>query len=158
MSKRYWLMKVEPSAYTIEDLEREGRTGWEGVRNYQARNLLRDEIQVGDGVLFYASNANPSGVAGLAEVVRAGYPDPLQFRKGHAYHDPKATPDRPIWYSVDIAFTERFPAILSLSDLKQNPKLSGMMVIRRGARLSVQPVAAAEFQEVCRMARGTARR
>jgi predicted RNA-binding protein with PUA-like domain len=158
MAKRHWLMKVEPSAYTIEDLEREGRTGWEGVRNYQARNLLRDEIQVGDGVLFYASNADPSGVAGVAEVVRAGYPDPLQFRKGHAYHDPKAAPDAPIWYSVDIAFVERFPAVLPLSDLKRNPKLSGMMVIRRGARLSVQPVSAAEFREVCRMARGTARR
>jgi len=153
VAKRYWLMKVEPSAYTIDDLERDGRTGWEGVRNYQARNLLRDEIQVGDGVLFYASNADPSGVAGLAEVVRAGYPDPLQFRRGHDYHDPKATPERPIWYSVDIAFAERFPAVLPLAALKDNPKLRDMMVIRRGTRLSVQPVSAAEYREVCRMAR-----
>ena len=153
MSKRYWLMKVEPSAYTIDDLARDGRTDWGGVRNFKARNLLRDEIAVGDGVLFYASNANPSGVAGLAEVVRAGYPDPLQFRKGHHYHDPKATPDRPIWYTVDIAFVERFPAVLPLAELKDNPKLDGMMVTRRGARLSVQPVAPAEFHEVCRMAR-----
>jgi len=153
VAKRYWLMKVEPSAYTIADLERDGRTGWEGVRNYQARNLLRDEIQVGDGVLFYASNADPSGVSGLAEVVRAGYPDPLQFRRGHDYHDPKATRERPIWYSVDIAFVERFPAVLPLAALKENPKLSDMMVIRRGARLSVQPVTAAQYREVCRMAR-----
>lgn len=153
VAKRYWLMKVEPSAYTIEDLERDGRTGWEGVRNYQARNLLRDEIQVGDGVLFYASNADPSGVSGLAEVVRAGYPDPLQFRRGHDYHDPKATRERPIWYSVDIAFVERFPAVLPLAALKDNPKLSDMMVIRRGARLSVQPVTAVQYREVCRMAR-----
>lgn len=153
---RYWLMKVEPSAYTIEHLERDGRTGWEGVRNYQARNLLRDEIQVGDGVLFYASNADPSGVAGLAEVVRAGYPDPLQFQRGHDYFDPKAAPDGPLWYSVDIAFVERFPAMVPLADLKANPKLRTMMVIKRGARLSVQPVAAAEYREVCRMGRRTA--
>jgi predicted RNA-binding protein with PUA-like domain len=149
-------MKVEPSAYTIEHLERDGRTGWEGVRNYQARNLLRDEIQVGDGVLFYASNADPSGVAGLAEVVRAGYPDPLQFQRGHDYFDPKAAPDGPLWYSVDIAFVERFPAMVPLADLKANPKLRTMMVIKRGARLSVQPVAAAEYREVCRMGRRTA--
>lgn len=152
---RYWLMKVEPSAYTIADLERDGTTGWEGVRNYQARNLLRDELQVGDGVLFYASNADPSGVAGVAEVVRAGYPDPLQFRRGHDYFDAKASPDNPIWYSVDIAFVERFAAVVPLADLKVNAKLQGMMVIKRGARLSVQPVQAAEFREVCRMGRRT---
>lgn len=150
---RYWLMKVEPSAYTIEQLERDGRTGWEGVRNYQARNLLRDEIQLGDGVLFYASNAKPSGVAGLAEVVRAGYPDPLQFTRGSEYFDAKATPDAPIWYGVDIRFVERFPAIVPLADLKANAALRNMMVVKRGARLSVQPVGAAEFREVCRMGR-----
>lgn len=153
MPKRYWLMKVEPSAYTIADLERDERTGWEGVRNYQARNFLRDEIQVGDGVLFYASNADPSGVTGLAEVVRGGYPDPLQFRMGHAYYDPKATRDRPIWYSVDIAFRERFPSVVSLAALKDNRKLLGMLVTKRGVRLSVQPVTAAHFAEVCRMGR-----
>lgn len=153
MPKRYWLMKVEPSAYTIEDLARDGTTGWEGVRNYQARNFLRDAIQVGDGVLFYASNADPSGVVGLAEIVRAGYPDPLQFRRGHDYFDPKAAPDRPIWYSVDLTFAERFPTMVPLADLKANPKLQTMMVIKRGARLSVQPVTAVEFREVCRMGR-----
>jgi len=153
LAKRYWLMKVEPSAYTIEALERDGRTGWEGVRNYKARNLLRDEIQLGDEVLFYASNAEPSGVTGLAEVVRAGYPDPLQFQAGHDYHDPKATPAAPIWYSVDIGFVERFPAVVSLAELKANPALKDMMVTKRGARLSVQPVMAAEFREVCRMGR-----
>jgi predicted RNA-binding protein with PUA-like domain len=153
MPKRYWLMKVEPTAYTIEDLERDGRTGWEGVRNYKARNFLRDDLQAGDGVLFYASNADPSGVAGLAAVVRAGYPDPLQFKAGHEYHDPKATRDAPIWYAVDIGFIERFPAVVPLGALKANPKLEDMMVTKKGARLSVQPVSAAEFTEVCRMAR-----
>lgn len=157
MARRYWLMKVEPSAYTIDELERDGHTGWEGVRNYRARNFLRDEIQVGDGVLFYASNAKPSGVAGIAEVMRAGYPDPVQFRKGHRYYDPKATSDRPIWYSVDIRFVERFPDVVALGDLKANPKLAEMMVTKRGMRLSVQPVGAMEFAEVRRMGRAGAR-
>jgi predicted RNA-binding protein with PUA-like domain len=123
------------------------------VRNYKARNLLRDEMQVGDGVLFYASNADPSGVVGLAEVVRAGYPDPLQFVRGNDYFDPKATQDTPIWYSVDIRFVERFPAVVPLADLKANPALRNMMVTKRGARLSVQPVSADEFEAVCRMGR-----
>ena len=146
-------MKVEPSAYSIADLERDGRTGWEGGRNYKARNFLRDEIQVGDGVLFYASNADPSGVTGLAAVMKAGYPDPLQFRKGHEYHDPNASPDRPIWYAVDIGFVERFPAIVSLADLRGNPALRAMWVLKRGMRLSVQPVTREEFDQVVRMGR-----
>lgn len=153
MPRRHWLMKVEPSAYTIDDLRREGRTGWEGVRNYKARNFLRDEIQVGDGVLFYASNAEPSGVTGIAEVVKAGYPDPLQFKPGHDYHDPKATADRPIWYAVDIGFVERFPEVVPLADLKANAALRSMMVIKRGMRLSVQPVTREDFEEVRRMGR-----
>jgi predicted RNA-binding protein with PUA-like domain len=144
-------MKVEPSAYTIADLEKDGRTGWEGVRNYKARNLLRDEIQVGDGVLFYASNADPSGVTGIARVVRNGYPDPLQFKAGHEYHDPKATAERPIWYSVEIGFVERFPDIVSLADLRANPALAAMWVLKRGMRLSVQPVTEQQFEEVRRM-------
>lgn len=153
MPRRHWLMKVEPSAYTIDDLRREGRTGWEGVRNYKARNFLRDEIRVGDGVLFYASNAEPSGVTGIAEVVKAGYPDPLQFKPGHDYHDPKATADRPIWYAVDIGFVERFPEVVPLADLKANAALRSMMVVQRGMRLSVQPVTREDFEEVRRMGR-----
>jgi predicted RNA-binding protein with PUA-like domain len=158
MPKRHWLMKVEPEVYTIADLERDGHTGWEGVRNYKARNFLRDEIQVGDGVLFYASNADPSGVTGIAEVTKAGYPDPLQFRSGHEYHDPKASPEKPIWYSVDIKFVERFPAIVSLADLRANPALRAMWVLKRGMRLSVQPVTAEEFAEVRRMGRESTER
>jgi len=153
MPKRFWLMKVEPTAYTIDDLQRDGRTGWEGVRNYKARNLLRDEIQPGDGVLFYASNADPSGVAGIAEVVNGGYPDPLQFKTGHEYHDPKATADRPIWYAVDIGFVERFASVVPLADLRTNPALGAMWVLKRGMRLSVQPVTPQEFEEVRRMGR-----
>ncbi len=101
MAKKYWLMKCEPEAYTIERLEKDGVCGWEGVRNYQARNFMRDQMQVGDGVLFYASNADPSGVTGLAEIARAGYPDPFAFKKGHHYYDPESTPDKPTWYTVD---------------------------------------------------------
>lgn len=153
MPKRYWLMKCEPSAYTIEDLERDGRTGWEGVRNYQARNFLRDEMKVGDGVLFYASNATPSGVTGVASIAREGYPDPLQFRKGHEYHDPSSKEDAPAWYSVDLAFVERFPAIVPLETLKRTPGLEDMMVTKKGSRLSVQPVRKAEFDIVVKLGR-----
>jgi predicted RNA-binding protein with PUA-like domain len=118
MPRKYWLMKCEPEAYTIDDLKRDGRTSWEGVRNYQARNFMRDQMQVGDGVLFYASNADPSGVTGLAEVVRSGYPDPTAFLKGHEYFDEGSKRDAPTWYMVDIAFVERFPWIVPLETLK----------------------------------------
>jgi len=153
MPKRWWLMKCEPSAYTIDDLERDGQTGWEGVRNYQARNFMRDDMKVGDGVLFYASNAEPSGVTGLATITRAGYPDPFALRKGHDYYDPKHTAEKPIWYSVEISFVERFRDVLPLTTLKQVKGLQKMMVNQKGSRLSVQPVTKREFEIVCRLAR-----
>jgi predicted RNA-binding protein with PUA-like domain len=118
MPRRYWLMKCEPSAYTIDDLQRDRTTSWEGVRNYQARNIMRDEMQEGDGVLFYASNANPSGVTGLAAIARPGYPDHFAWNKRHAYFDAAGSKDAPVWYMVDIGFVERFPAIVSLARLK----------------------------------------
>jgi predicted RNA-binding protein with PUA-like domain len=154
--KRYWLMKCEPSAYAIDDLERDGVTSWEGVRNFQARNLLRDEIQVGDGVLFYASSAEPSGVTGLAEVVRAGYPDPFAWKRGHKYYDPDSDPANPTWYAVDIRFVEKFPHIVPLATLKATPGLADMRVVQKGSRLSVQPATAREFQIVCRLGRAAA--
>lgn len=153
MAKRYWLMKVEPEAYSIADLERDGETSWEGVRNYQARNLLRDDIKQGDLVLFYQSNAEPTGVAGIAEVSRGGYPDHFAQQKKHKYHDPKATPDNPIWYMVDIRFVERFPEVVSLAALKATKGLEKMMVTQRGSRLSVQPVTKAEFEIVRKLSR-----
>ena len=137
--KRYWLMKCEPSAYTIEDLERDGRTSWEGVRNYQARNFMRDEMQVDDGVLFYASNADPSGVTGLASIVRAGYPEGKQAK--------------PVWHMVDIAFVERFAATVPLETLKAARGLRKMMVTQKGSRLSVQPATKAEYDIVVRLGR-----
>ena len=151
MPKKYWLMKCEPEAYTIERLEKDGTCGWEGVRNYQARNFMRDQMQVGAGVLFYASNADPSGVTGLAEIARAGYPDPFAFKKGHHYYDPESTPDKPTWYTVDVKFVSRFPGIVSLEQLKLTPGLENMMVTRKGARLSIQPVTKPEYDIVAKL-------
>jgi predicted RNA-binding protein with PUA-like domain len=153
MAQKFWLMKVEPGAYTIDRLERDGTTSWEGVRNFQARNFLRDEMQVGDGVLFYASNATPSGVTGLAKIVKAGYPDHTAWNKGHHYFDPDTRQESPTWYMVDIGFVERFPAIVSLDTLKKTPGLEKMVVVQKGSRLSVQPVTRAEYDIVVRLGR-----
>lgn len=156
-AKNYWLMKVEPEAYSIEDLERDDTTTWEGVRNYQARNIMRDEMRVGDGVLFYASNAKPSGVSGLAEVSKAGYPDTFAFDKKHKYYDPKSDPDDPTWFMVDLRFVEAFAETLPLKTLKETAGLEEMMVTKRGMRLSVQPVTKEEFQIVRRLGRQLAK-
>ena len=137
--KRYWLMKCEPSAYTIDDLERDGHTTWEGVRNYQARNFMRDDMRAGDAVLFYASNADPSGVTGLATVVRGGYPEPGQTS--------------PVWHMVDIAFVERFAGTVPLDTLKTTRGLQKMMVPRKVSRLSVQPATRTEYDIVVRLGR-----
>jgi predicted RNA-binding protein with PUA-like domain len=153
MTRRYWLMKCEPGAYTIDDLARHGRTSWEGVRNYQARNFMRDDMREGDGVLFYASNAKPSGVTGLATIARAGYPDHCAWTKDHQYFDPSSRPDAPTWFMVDIAFVERFPAIVSLDTLKSTKGLEKMMVTQKGSRLSVQPVTKSEYDIVVRVGR-----
>ena len=146
-------MKCETAAYTIDDLARDVQKSWEGVRNYQARNFMRDEMQKGDGVLFYASNAEPSGVTGLAAIVRAGYPDHFSWTKGHKYHDATATADTPVWYMVDIGFVERFPGIVPLATLKTTKGLEAMMVTQKGSRLSVQPATKQEFEIVARLGR-----
>ena len=153
MPRRYWLMKCEPAAYTIDDLARDGRTSWEGVRNYQARNFMRDDMQPGDGVLFYASNADPSGVTGLAEIVRAGYPDHFAWTHGHKYFDAASSEAAPVWYMVDVGFLERFAETLPLEVLKSTRGLESMMVTRKGSRLSVQPASKAEYDIVARLGR-----
>lgn len=150
----YWLMKCEPSAYTIDGLKRDGTTSWEGVRNYQARNFMRDGMKRGDRVLFYASNADPSGVTGVAEISREAYPDQFARKKGHEYYDEKATADNPIWYMVDIGFVEKFPHIVSLETLKSTPGLDEMVVTKKGSRLSIQPVTKSEFEIVVKLGRG----
>ena len=152
--KRFWLLKSEPETYSIADLERDGSTAWEGVRNYQARNFMRDDMKKGDLVLFYHSNAEPPGVAGLARVCREAYPDPFATQAGHKYFDPKARPEDPRWVLVDVAFEERFPQVVSLQAMKEDPALEGMLVTRRGQRLSVQPVEPAHFARVCALGRG----
>ena len=151
-------MKCEPSAYAIDALERDGVTSWEGVRNYQARNFMRDDMRQGDGVLFYASNADPSGVTGLATIARAGYPDSLAWKKGHLYFDAASPKDKPIWYMVDVAFAERFPELVPLETLKTTTGLEPMLVIQKGSRLSIQPVTKAEYEVVVKLRRGKARR
>jgi predicted RNA-binding protein with PUA-like domain len=155
MSRRHWLMKCEPAAYTIDDLARDGHTSWEGVRNYQARNFMRDDMLEGDPVLFYASNADPSGVTGLARITRAAYPDHFAWKKRHKYFDAKSRQVSPTWFMVDIGFVERFPACVSLEALKSAPGLEEMMVIRKGSRLSIQPVSKSEYDIVVRLGRST---
>lgn len=150
MPQQYWLMKSEPDVYSIHDLRRDGRTSWEGVRNYQARNFMRDDMRENDLVLFYHSNASPSGVAGVARIVREGYPDATARDADSEYYDPRASDDDPRWYRVDIGFVEAFPAVVPLAELKGAPGLEDMVVTRR-SRLSVQPVTEQEFRIVRRL-------
>lgn len=151
---QHWLIKSEPGVYSIDDLARDGRTSWDGVRNYQARNFLRDTMRQGDLALFYHSGAEPPGVAGVAKVVRAGYADATALDKAHPHHDPKSTAQEPIWYMVDVAFVERFESVVSLEALKAERALAGMAVLQRGQRLSVMPVSAEHFERVVRLGRG----
>ncbi len=155
--KHYWLVKSEPGAYSIDDLERDGVTMWDGVRNYQARNLMRDDMAVGDGVLFYHSNAQPLCVAGVAEVASEAYPDPTAFDKRDKHYDPKSDPDEPTWMLVDLRHVETFAVPVDRSTLAAEPALADMMLLRRGSRLSVQPVTAAEFKAVLKLARRMAK-
>ena len=151
--KQYWLMKSEPDVYSIQDLERDGRAEWDGVRNYQARNYMRDEMSVGDLVFFYHSNAKPPGVAGVARVCSESYADPTQFDSKSKYFDPKATKDEPRWMLVDLEHVETFDEVLGLNVLKEHAdELDGMMVIKRGIRFSVQPVEKKHFARVLKMA------
>jgi predicted RNA-binding protein with PUA-like domain len=150
---KHWLLKSEPEVFSFDDLWRAPKrtTSWGGVRNYQARNLLRDELAGGDVVLFYHSSTEPSGVAGLARVVRPGYPDPAQFESGDPGHDPKSTRTAPRWYAVDVQALARLPRFVPLAELRAEPRLAGMVLLRRGSRLSVQPVTPAECRIVLSM-------
>ena len=150
----YWLFKSEPDSYSFADLtgEDDGTTGWDGVRNFQARNFLRDSIQVGDGVLFYHSNAAPAAVVGIAKVVKAGHPDPSAFDPESDYHDPKSVPDKPTWFQVSIKAVRPIDPPLELARLKTVPELAGMELLRKGSRLSVQPVSDAEWKTILSLA------
>lgn len=152
-ARRYWLMKSEPTAFSIDDLAKAPKktTSWDGVRNYQARNFMRS-MQLGDLVLFYHSNAEPPAVVGIAEVVRTAYPDPTQFDRKDRHYDPASKPDHPRWDLVDIRLVRKFSAPLSLDRLRTQPKLKRMELLRQGSRLSVQPVTSAEWDHIIRLA------
>jgi predicted RNA-binding protein with PUA-like domain len=147
----YWLFKSEPTVYSFSDLmaEKKRTTGWDGVRNYQARNFLRDSVKVGDGVLFYHSNAEPPGIAGIAEVVKAGHPDPTAFDADHNHYDPKSDKASPTWYQVSIKGVRAIEPAPSLSRL---PELAGMELLRKGSRLSIQPVSDEHWKVIMRLA------
>ncbi len=152
----YWLFKSEPECFSFDDLCRshQSSTGWDGVRNFQARNFLRDQIKVGDGVLFYHSNANPPAIAGVAEVVEAGHPDPTAFDPSADHHDPKSRPDAPTWFQVTIRAVRAIEPALTLSDLRRVEALAGMELLRKGSRLSVQPVVEGEWDAIFGMIDG----
>ena len=151
--RRFWLMKSEPRVFSIEDLARSSKqtTCWDGVRNYQARNFMR-AMAAGDRVLFYHSNAEPPTVVGVVEVVRTAYPDATQFDKTSHHYDPASALSAPRWDMVDIQYRQTFKTSLSLDQLRQEPKLKGMVLLQKGSRLSVQPVTEAEWTVVLKLA------
>ncbi len=146
---RYWLFKSEPSVFSIDRLAKMKKAPWDGVRNYQARNFMRDEIKLNDLVLFYHSSVQPAGIAGLARVVKESYPDAGAQDKNSDFYDPKASAKRPIWFMVDVEFVKKFSRLVTLSELKSDPAFKGMMVIRKGVRLSIQPVSKEHFERIC---------
>jgi predicted RNA-binding protein with PUA-like domain len=152
----YWLMKSEPDEVSIDDLVRELRVPWTGVRNYQARNYMRDDMRIGDGVLFYHSSCPEPGVAGLAEVASAAYPDETQFDRKSKYHDPKTTRDAPRWLHVDVALVRK-TRLLPLAEMRERKELASMVVLKRGNRLSITPVTAPEWRAVLKLLDATPR-
>lgn len=159
LEKRFWLFKTEPAEFCINDLANspDQTTSWTGIRNYTARNLLRDEVRSNDSVFIYHSSTSRKGIVGIATVVRAGYPDQSALDPDSDYFDPRATPQNPIWVAVDVRLVERFPDVVELSRLKRTRGLENMMVCQSGARLSIQPVTAKEWEIICRLGRGGAK-
>ena len=153
MAKKYWLVKSEPSEFSIDDLSKSKNkiTYWDGVRNYQARNFMRDDMKAGDLVLFYHSNTDPNAIVGVCEVVKEGYPDFTAFDAKDPHYDPKSKKNNPTWIMVDIKLVKKFKTEVPLSDIKANSKLSNMRLVQRGNRLSVMPVEKKEFDEILKM-------
>ena len=145
--RKYWLMKSEPEMFSIDDLRNSPKqtAPWDGVRNYQARNMLRDQIKKGDLVLFYHSSCKPPGIAGIAEVVTESYPDETAFTPASIYYDPKSKRENPRWFVVDVKFKEKFPELLTLEKLRKIPELENMILFRKGNRLSVMPITKREW-------------
>ncbi len=153
MQQRFWLVKSEPDVFSIDHLDKSPKktTYWDGVRNYQARNYMRDEMKKGDLVLFYHSNAEDTGVAGVCEVVKEGYPDFTAFDKKDKHYDPKSKEEAPAWFMVDLKLVKKFPRIVTLAEIKKNKKLWNMKLVQPGNRLSVMPVEKEEFEEILAM-------
>ncbi|PPD18418.1 MAG: EVE domain-containing protein [Methylotenera sp.] len=149
---RYWLMKSEPGDVSIDDLAAmpNQTVDWYGVRNYQARNFMRDQMQIGDGVLFYHSNCETPGIAGIAEVSSLAYPDRLQFIKGHKYFDEKATPEMPRWFNVDVKLVHK-TRLLSLKEMREKPELENLRILQRGNRLSITPVEVEDWRFILKL-------
>lgn len=156
MAKKYWLFKSEEKVFSIDDLSKEAgqTTHWDGIRNYQARNFIRDEMKKGDRVLFYHSNSDPNAAVGICEIVKEAYPDFTAFDKKSKYYDPKSKMEEPAWMMVDIKLIEKFDEPVTLQDMKANLKLSEMRLVQRGNRLSVFPIAKKEFDEILKMGSG----
>lgn len=148
----YWLMKTEPSEFSIHDLQRVGTEPWGGVRNYQARNFMRDDMSVGDLAFLYHSKANPTGIAGIMKVSSETYPDPSQFHPESAYYDPKATPEKPRWFLVEVSFVQTFKKVLPLSELKDMSELEDCPLTQKGNRLSVMPLQPKHWQAITNVA------
>ena len=148
--RKFWLFKSEPTSYSFDDLSHEENqtAEWDGVRNYQVRNFMRDEMREGDGVLFYHSSTNPTAVVGTANIVSRAYPDVTAWDPNSKYYDPKSSPDNPAWLVVDIKAELEFSRPVTLAEIKQNPALGEMLLVRRGMRLSVQPVTQAQYEEI----------
>jgi len=151
-STGFWLMKSEPDAYSIDQLKKDGKTLWTGVRNYQARNFMMASMQKGDQVLFYHSNAEPSAIVGLAEIARTNLPDPTALDPKSDYYDAKSSPDHPIWFCAEVKYRAHVKKILPLSELKLIPELKTMLLLQKGSRLSITPVSAHDFKIVQRFA------
>lgn len=156
---QYWLMKSEPDSFSIDHLRAAPRrtSCWDGVRNYQARNMLRDAMQVGDQAFFYHSSCPQPGIAGIMCISRAAYPDHTALDPDNHHYDPKSTPDNPRWYMVDVTLVEKFPRIISLAELRSSPALDGMQILKRGNRLSITPVTTAEWRAVLALLKGASK-
>jgi predicted RNA-binding protein with PUA-like domain len=151
--RRYWLLKTEPSSFSMDDLMRAPKktTSWDGVRNYQARNMLRDDMQAGDLAFIYHSSTDPTGIAGIAEIVRGGYPDETAFDSKDSHFDPKSKRDAPSWYVVDVKGIEKFDEIITLENLRKTKGLESMILLKKGSRLSVQPVSPKEWEVITKL-------
>ena len=152
MAERYWLFKSEPTTYSFDDLVADGVAEWDGVRNFQVRNWLRNDIKAGDKLLFWHSSAKPIGVVGTATVMREGYPDHTAWDPASDHPDPKSTPEKPIWYMVDIKAELRFDEMVTADQMRTVPELAAMMVLKRGNRFSITPVAQDEYETVVSLA------